>query len=108
VKLDTDAQCNVIPLQKFKQLKLRDVVLKPSDVNLSNYNGSNINVVGKCNLFCETSKGIKSRIEFQVVESETETSVLGLPSLIQLNLVKRIDSVGHKQTKFPKNCKLMD
>ena len=49
--------------------------MKLSNVNLSNYNCCNINALGKCKLFCETYKGITGNIEFQVVESVTETSV---------------------------------
>lgn len=39
VKLDTGAQCNVIPIKKFKQLQLREGTLKPSNISLTNYNG---------------------------------------------------------------------
>lgn len=46
-------------------------------------------------------KVAKGKIEFQIVESESDTSVLGLPSLTQLNLVKRINSVENKQIALP-------
>ncbi|KFM57554.1 Transposon Ty3-I Gag-Pol polyprotein, partial [Stegodyphus mimosarum] len=105
VKLDTGAQCNVLPLPKFKQLNLRDKCLTESKVTLNNYNGSKIDVIGKCKLLCETSKGDKDEIEFQVVACDkTVPAILGLPTLQKLNLVQRICTVNPESSeKLPES-----
>lgn len=99
VKLDTGAQCNVLPYYKLKQLKLRDENIEQSGAYLTNYNGSKLNVIGKINLKCETSKGLKSVIEFQVVDCDHNTpAILGLPTLESLNLVKKVNAVNAEKT----------
>ena len=94
VKLDTGAQCNVLPNHIFKKLNMNEKTLKESKMCLSNYNGSKIDVIGKCSLFCETAKGTKDEIEFEIVNCNYNVpAVLGLPTLIELNLVQRIDLI---------------
>ncbi|XP_011690575.1 PREDICTED: uncharacterized protein LOC105451671 [Wasmannia auropunctata] len=88
VKLDTGAQCNVIPLYIFDKLNLPRNNIRKSKARLSTYGGIPIKVVGTCNIRCETSKNLKTDIEFQVVDA-IAPAVLGLPSLKRLNLLKK-------------------
>ncbi|KFM75290.1 Retrovirus-related Pol polyprotein from transposon 297, partial [Stegodyphus mimosarum] len=108
VKLDTGAQCNVLPLPKFKQLNLRDKCLTKSKVTFNNYNGTTIDVVGKCKLLCETSKGDKDEVQSQVVACDkTVPAILGLPTLQKLNLVQRICTVNpDSNEKLPESFKV--
>ncbi len=103
VKLDSGAQCNVIPLHKYKKLNLKENLIKESKMCLSNYNGTKIEVVGKCSLYCETTKGSKKQVDFEIVDCNYHVpAVLGLPTLIDLNLVQRVDVLNGKPKLFPK------
>ena len=46
-KIDTGAQCNVIPTESLENISPKPD-LQPVNVKLSAYNGSKILVVGKC------------------------------------------------------------
>ena len=48
-KIDTGAQCNVIPVEILENISPKPD-LQPVNVKLSTYNGSKIPVVGKCSL----------------------------------------------------------
>ena len=48
-KIDTGAQCNVIPVESLENISPK-LDLQPVNVTLSAYNGSKIPVVGKCSL----------------------------------------------------------
>ena len=46
-KLDTGAQVNVTPLQKFKQMKLKDIKFERTNTKLTGYGGTNLKMKGK-------------------------------------------------------------
>lgn len=91
VKLDTGAQCNVFPLNIFNNLKLAKNRIIKSNAKLTKYGGT-ITVIGKCNLRCKTRKGKETYIEFQVV-NEKAPAALGLPTIENLNLIKKINLI---------------
>jgi hypothetical protein len=96
VKLDTGAQANVIPKVKLEELKMLDVI-KPSNAKLSNYSGSKIPVVGKCQLQCWSSHNVMMDVEFQVVKTNGRSPVvLGLPTINKYGLLKRVDVLQHE------------
>ena len=49
-KLDMGAQVNVMPLEKFKQMKLKDIKLEHINTKLTGYGGTKLKVKGKCPL----------------------------------------------------------
>lgn len=105
-KLDTGAQCNVMPLDKYKELDLHEQQVVKSTNKLCNYNGTQINVVGKIELKCQTKKMNKVNVEFQVVDCGIKSPVvLGLPSLQALNLVQRVNVIRQETPRLPKNLK---
>lgn len=105
VKLDTGAQCNVLPIYTYNNLKLSKSKIVKSDAKLTKYGGSPITVIGKCHLRCKTRKGIEANIEFQIV-NEKAPAALGLPTLESLNLVRKVNIIENKKymTKPKNDC----
>ncbi|XP_067648032.1 uncharacterized protein [Eurosta solidaginis] len=50
VKIDSGARCNVMPVSKLKNTKLKNIKIVRTNVKLTAYGGQHINVIGKCNL----------------------------------------------------------
>ncbi|XP_018402108.1 PREDICTED: uncharacterized protein K02A2.6-like [Cyphomyrmex costatus] len=93
VKLDSGAQCNVLPLKIFDELELSRSIVQKSNAKLTTYGGNPITVVGKCCIKCTTSKNVITLIEFEVVDA-IAPAALGLPTLSKLNLLKRVETVN--------------
>ena len=96
-KVDTGAQCNVIPLDMYRQMKGETTNLKPSSVKLTSYSGHHIDVVGMYQLDV-THRGQKHCLPFQVVKGNV-LPLLGLVSSELMGLVVRADEVKEKDTE---------
>ena len=96
-KIDTGAQCNVVPLKIYQKLNpqpdLHSVKLK-----LPAYNNSEIPVIGKCSLTLEHKNEIFN-LSFLVVDTKS-VPILGLESWENLKFIKRICSVESKENSF--------
>ena len=93
-KIDTGAQCNVIPLWKYYQM-CKDP-LQPSSASLVAFGGHKLRTHGKVQLPCQ-HKDNHYLIEFEVVDHNVP-NILGLVTCIEMNLVQRIDTVTNKNT----------
>ncbi|CAB4026344.1 Hypothetical predicted protein, partial [Paramuricea clavata] len=92
-KIDTGAQCNVIPKRLLSNLSPRPK-LKTANVQLSAYNGTTIPVAGKC------IAQVKHRrqtipILFMVVDSDS-VPILGLNTCDKLNLIKQVYQISEE------------
>ena len=86
-KLDTGSQANILTKTEFLKVKNHGKI-HPTNAKLIAYDGSRINVVGKCVL--HVSRGKKSfPTEFMVVDTKSPC-IIGLRSCESLNLVKRV------------------
>ncbi|UYV83387.1 K02A2.6-like [Cordylochernes scorpioides] len=88
-KLDTGAQCNVIPLTLSKKLKLK---INSSRVRkLLTYSGESIRVMGETNVTCTIkSKAVVLRF---IISEKGITPILGRDACSQLGLIYRVDEV---------------
>ena len=91
-KIDTGAQCNVIPESIHRDICDK---LERSKAKLVTYAGHCLRPKGKCTLLSEY-KGKYYDIKFQVVDKKVQP-VLGLKSSVHLGLIKRVGEV--KKTK---------
>ena len=89
MKLDTGAQCNVLPYSLY--CKLTREKLRKSNTWLVSYTGHKIPVMGKASLPVKL-KGKFHPVEFHVIEHPA-TPVIGLQTSNDLNLVKRVSAV---------------
>ena len=89
MKLDTGAQCNVLPYSLY--CKLTREKLRKSNTRLVSYTGHKIPVMGKATLPVKL-KGKFHPVEFHVIEHPA-TPVIGLQTCNDLNLVKRVSAV---------------
>ena len=92
MKLDTGAQCNVLPYSLY--CKLTREKMKKSKTRLVSYTGHKIPVMGKATLNVKL-RGKTHPVEFQVIEYPA-TPVIGLQTCHELNLVKRVSAVDTK------------
>lgn len=90
MKLDTGAQCNVLPLHIYNQIS--DRPLKPSKSRLVSYSGHRLNTVGKVTLLVST-KNKYVPIEFEIVKDKS-TPLFGLKACLELNLISRLFSLN--------------
>ena len=86
-KIDTGAQCNVIPKHLLQKLSPKPK-LKPATIKLSAYNGTPIPVSGKC-IGRLKLKGRTVNVLFIVVDSDS-VPILGLNTSVKLNLIKQV------------------
>ena len=86
-KIDTRAQCNLLPKVDYNQLPDRPKPRKTS-VNLSAYNGTEIPVSGKC-LAKIQHKNTVTHVLFIVVDTKSNP-ILGLNTSSNLNIMKRV------------------
>ena len=89
-KIDTGAECNVISIVVLKSI-VTNPKIRATNVKLKAYGGTGISSLGTILLNCEIN-GCKHRAEFHVVPFLAR-SILGLESLIELNLINPIASV---------------
>ena len=84
-KIDTGAQCNVVPLKIDQKLNPQSD-LHPVNLKLSAYNNSEIPVIGKCSLTLE-HKNELFNVSFLVADTKS-VPILGLESCENLKLMK--------------------
>ena len=95
-KLDTGAQVNIIPAQRFHKL-FSKADMKPTTRRLTGYGGEPLDVKGTCNLSCKY-KGTAMTLEFYIVTTKAPP-VLGLRACIDMDLIKLVLSVNATQTE---------
>ena len=89
-KVDTRAQCNVIPLQMYQELA-QETSMKESSVKLTSYSEHTIAVVGIDKLEV-TQRGVKHNLAFQIVEGEV-SPLIGLSASEAMGLIVRADAI---------------
>uniref|UniRef100_A0A8D8SZK0 Uncharacterized protein n=1 Tax=Cacopsylla melanoneura TaxID=428564 RepID=A0A8D8SZK0_9HEMI len=93
LKLDSGAQCNVIPLLLLKRICNKNFIsqnLEGTEVNLLAYGNHHLNVFGQITV----PVSIKNRIvniKFIVVNTAVGKAILGINSCIKLNLIVKVD-----------------
>ena len=97
-KLDSGASCNILPLESFRRLKSvispsAELKLKPGP-RVKNYGAGDgyLKVLGHQTWKVER-KGNVFELDFIVVDEPGQPPILGLPSLEQLDLIRRVDSI---------------
>ena len=90
-KIDTGAQCNVIPQWLYYQLS-KDP-LQPSSASLVAFGGHKVHTCGKAKIPCQY-KDNNYLFEFEVVDHNVP-NIVGLVTCIDMNLVQRIDTIGN-------------
>ena len=86
-KLDTGAQCNIIPIGICKKLKINKVI--KTKATLKSYSGDKIKTAGKVKLTCKKGKNTKE-VMFYVCEGKC-MPILGLRTSCEFNLIKRVE-----------------
>ena len=84
-KVHTGAQCNILPLEIFNRISNRPT-LEHSNTKLRTYDGSTINLVGKCelNIMTEHQSG---KCEFFIVDVNSTKPLLGLKTCQKLDII---------------------
>ncbi|XP_062542342.1 uncharacterized protein K02A2.6-like [Armigeres subalbatus] len=90
VKLDTGAQCNVLPASIVEKLPV--AIESSATKNLVTYNGQRIPVIGEISSICLV-KGRSQPITFKIVK-ENVTPVLGRKTCLAFDLIARVNTVG--------------
>ena len=89
-KIDTGAQCNVIPQWQYHQV-CKDP-LQPSSASLVAFGGHKLCTCGRAKIPCQ-HKDAHYLIEFEVIDHDIP-NILGLVACIEMDLVQRIDTVS--------------
>lgn len=90
-RLDTGADCNVLPLSYFNQVAPRHA-LQTSGFKLVSYTRHKMEPLGKATLHCEY-KDEFHKLEFQIIESNLP-AILGGESCAKMGLIRRLYTVG--------------
>ncbi|CAL9700809.1 unnamed protein product [Knipowitschia caucasica] len=86
-RLDTGADCNVLPLSTFNQVAQRSALQK-SNFKLVTYSRHKMEPLGKAILNCQYNAEIR-QLEFQIIETDLP-AILGGDSCAQMGLIKRL------------------
>lgn len=107
-------QCNAC--EQTKNTKLRNTKIEKTNVKLTAYGGQRINVIGKCNLNCKFAHREYANLEFIITQNtDDQPVIIGLPSLMKLNIVQRVHNIESKDesslsgkilTKYKKHLKV--
>ncbi|XP_044005925.1 uncharacterized protein K02A2.6-like [Aphidius gifuensis] len=89
-KLDTGAEVNIITKKLLDEMNIN---VKSTRTTLTSFGEFTVQPMGEVNLMCERESGLKRDLNFVVVDV-TSMPLLGLQGCQELELVKRIDSVG--------------
>ena len=92
VKLDTEAQVNVMPLAPYKALGKDPKKVKPTNTNLTAYGGNKIEVLGCCHLNSRYRNSVRV-LEFYVVNA-CAPCALNLKACQDLALIKVVLAVN--------------
>uniref|UniRef100_A0A8D8LDG3 Uncharacterized protein n=1 Tax=Cacopsylla melanoneura TaxID=428564 RepID=A0A8D8LDG3_9HEMI len=92
-KIDSGAQCNVMPVQVLEKTVPKDFRenLEVCEKQLYAYGNTPLKVLGSI-VLPVTIKDKSRQIRFVVVETGCEKTILGLNTCVHLNLIRRIDS----------------
>ena len=90
VKIDTGAQCNVLPKSLCDKLKVG--AIEKSKARLVSYTGHKLNTIGKVTITASVRNKYHP-ITFQVVDAPV-MAVMGLPTCLELQLVKKMFAVS--------------
>ena len=101
-KVDTGAQCNVLPQEKINQLR-KNTYITSTPVKLTAYGGGNIPVKGRCEMEIKY-KEHKIKAEFYVVDTPNVKPILGLSTLLKLNLISLNNLHEIKENKDILDC----
>lgn len=91
-KIDTGAECNVLPLHHINKINVNKHEIKKTNIKLKYYTNNSVNVVGTIKLKC-LKDDEQHEIEFVIVNSKTQ-AILGLETCVKLKIIKRIDAIG--------------
>lgn len=92
-KLDSGADCNVIPKYIFDTLNITDALISTNDM-ATNYEGKLLKVLGKCSLTL-LHRNVKYKLDFLVIQTDKGVApVLGRDSSSQLGLIVRNNSIA--------------
>lgn len=104
--IDTGADANVMSLNDFKLLGLPGNIIKQTMSKLTNYDGTEISIVGQCILNCEINNR-KLPTRFFISDSGLP-NVLGRTSSETFNLIKRVFTIKNNDfSKFGSYSQVM-
>ncbi|KAK9679751.1 hypothetical protein QE152_g39749 [Popillia japonica] len=101
-KLDTGAQCNVLPLRWIQILRLEENVIQ-SDQKIITYRGNELNVLGYIILNCNV-RGKDFNIKFLVADVSSKL-IIGLDACVKLNLIAKVNTIELKENL---KCKFVE
>ena len=84
-KVDTGAQCNVIPRSDLDQID-KSAKISSTSVKLTAYGGGNIPIKGMCEMEI-THKEHQIKVDFYAVDVPDIKPIIGLPTLRELKLI---------------------
>lgn len=96
-KLDTGAQCNVLPCKVFESLGCVSK-LRKENTKLISYGGNKIVAEGSAILKCLIKETIICKIRFVIANVDSQP-LLGLNTCVELKLIKRVDAVNNNINK---------
>lgn len=96
-KLDTGAMANIIPVSFLKNINFDFSKINKTSVKLTSYTKHNIPVIGQCILNCKF-RGKQVSLLFCVVSIDS-FPILGLKACVELELIKKIDSLDGEISK---------
>lgn len=96
-KIDTGAQCNVLPEEIFDGIKQKPKLIA-TGTKLTAYGGAQVSVKGKCVLKIEKNANRKMKAEFFVVKAPNAKALIGLQTCQNLELIS-INQVNEVQEK---------
>ena len=95
VKLNTDAEVNVMPMRVFNQIEDGLVKMERTRTKLCGYGGTNIPVEGKIKVICKF-RDAKQKSEFYVAKTDSKT-VLSLQTYRELGMIQILIKVTSKE-----------
>ncbi|XP_036347774.1 uncharacterized protein K02A2.6-like [Rhagoletis pomonella] len=95
LKLDTGADCNVLPLKEAKRLSAK--IVNSGTKRLVAYNEQTINVIGETTLHCKAPKN-SARVVFKIVRENLQP-ILGREWCEQLGFIVRVNELKSNHTQ---------
>lgn len=91
-KLDTGADANGLPFKIFKKVCPNKMLCDTSS-KLVAFGGHKIPIMGMTDVNCKLDNNKKHQVKFIVVDMSNVNPILGLQSCIELNLIKRVETL---------------
>lgn len=96
IKLYSSSHCDVIPVNDLQKVSNPEIIRTTK--KLDAYGGNSLKVIGKYFLECKFVNREKIKREFTVVECEKKLLTwIGLPTLTELNLIKRVHNIENTE-----------